>query len=210
MSDAGASYLAQHRALDGYFEALLGDEGARECAVPPLPDPSSGAAPGTAPSVGSDGTSPDWAGPRFDALLFRVNGLKLAVPASKVVGVEPYPRALAPALRQWPWLLGRFRTGAGEATLVDLSRIVIPARYRLAGPAAGPGVRVILFGGGAWAFACDETVETMTLEADQVRWATGRGTRPWLAGTVMAHACGLLDLVALAAQVQTGEGGQLA
>jgi len=190
MSDSAPSFLEQSHALDSYFEALLGGA--------PSPPPA------PCPPEGRDTPVPAWAAPSFEAMLFRVRGLKLAMPTLKLVRVEAYPEALAPADGGHPWVVGRFAGAYGEATLIDLARIVIPARYRAGAPDAAPGPRIILFGGGGWAFACDQDVEIVTLEAHAIRWATRHTSRPWLAGTVMGHSCGLLNVEALIDQADAG------
>lgn len=205
MTGGPGTFLSQDRALDGYFEALLG-------AAQPEPPAAAEAGAGSAYADGGgvrpeDRTAPAWAEPAFEAALFRVHGLRLAIPTVKGLRVLPYPRSLVPAGAAEPCLAGRFMTARGEVRLVDLGRIVIPERYRPAAVSAPDrGRRVIVVGGGGWSFACDGDVEKVTLEARQVRWATGRSARPWLAGTVMAHACGLLDVEALGARLETGVG----
>lgn len=203
MTDAGDAFAAQRQALDSYFEALLGVGEAAQTAAGDTGE-------GSAESRRGDGV-PAWARPDFEAGLFRVHGLKLAIPILNLVGVEPYPEVVTPVEGAHPWRLGRFATGGCEATLIDLGSIVIPARYG-GGPAgsARPGERVILCGDGEWAFACEQDVEIVTLEARHVRWATRRTSRRWLAGTVMAHGCGLLDVDGLIAQVEEGEAPSLA
>lgn len=204
MSSQGDVFAAQHHALDSYFEALLGVE-----ANTPAADRTGGAEPRAASAEDrrTEGV-PAWASPDFEAVLFRIRGLKLAIPTWKVFGVEPYPDVVTPVDGADPRWIGRFTAGGRGVTLIDLSRIVIPGRYGARD--TGPGDRMILFGDGEWAFACDQDVEIVTLEGHRVQWATRRTSRRWLAGTAMAHGCGLLDVEGLITQLEEGEDPRLA
>ena len=58
-------------------------------------------------------------------------------------------------------------------------------------PSTGAGLSVA---GQRWALACDGIGEQITPDPAQVNWRGAQGKRPWLAGTVRAPTCALLDI----------------
>jgi purine-binding chemotaxis protein CheW len=80
--------------------------------------------------------------------------------------------------------------------IVDTARVVMPERYD---EAMRSGYRyVITLNGSDWGLAVDQVANAVRLDPEQVRWRGQRSQRPWLAGTVVAHMCALLDAAQLA------------
>jgi len=140
---------------------------------------------------------PEWAGQRFQCLVFTVHGLKLAVPLEGLNGILTWSEDILPMPGHAPHFLGLLKTHDATVKVVDPALLVMPEGRTP--PAIGqegretPG-NIILISRKRWGLAADSVSETMTLNPDEVRWRTVRGKRKWLAGTVIEHMCALLDV----------------
>jgi purine-binding chemotaxis protein CheW len=150
---------------------------------------------------------PDWAAEPFPCLLFRVAGLTLAVPLLHLNGVRPWPEEITPMPGHQPWFLGLVRHQGQQAKVVDTALLVVPPeRLATARDESEPGFgNVVLIDEGRWGLACERVDEMITLDPSGVRWRTRAGKRPWLAGTVIAHMCALIDPLAFAEMLASGE-----
>ncbi len=141
------------------------------------------------------GGRPEWGQRPFECLLFRVGGLALAVPLVALGTIYPLEARVTPLFGQPKWLLGLMPAGERQLRVVDTARLVMPERYR---PELVEGYRYVIgLHGFDWGLAVDDVANAMTLEPDAVRWRSERSKRPWLAGTVVAQMCALLDVAAL-------------
>ena len=139
---------------------------------------------------------PSWAQRPFEALLFKVGGLALAVPLVELGTIYPMSAELTPLFGQANWFIGLLPIKGVNIRTVDSARIVMPERYD---PAMQARYRyVISISGVDWGLAVDNVDNAITLDPDQVRWRGERSKRPWLAGTVVEHMCALLDVSQLA------------
>ena len=135
---------------------------------------------------------PEWVQGPFQCLLFKVCGLKLAVPLTQLGGVFVWPETLTSLFGRPKWFLGIMPQDKGNIQVVDTSQLALPEKFHKQDI---NGFRyIILIGDKLWGLACDEVCEALTLAPDKVRWRTQRGSRPWLAGTVIHHMCALLDV----------------
>ncbi len=139
---------------------------------------------------------PQWAQQRFEALLFTVGGLNLAVPLAELGAIHALEgRELTPIFGQVEWFLGMLPLKEGALRVVDTARVVMPERYDDAMP---QGYRyVITLSGSDWGLGVDVIHDSVQLEPEAVRWRSARGKRPWLAGTVVEQMCALLDAAQL-------------
>ena len=135
---------------------------------------------------------PAWAQSRFECLIFKVDGLQLAVPLVCLGAVHQIDRRFHSLPGQHDWFLGILQTGSGvNIKVLDTGVCVMPERYN---PASRGGLAyVITLHGFDWGLACHSIEKSITLEPEQVKWRTQRGKRPWLAGTVVEHMCSLVD-----------------
>lgn len=139
-----------------------------------------------------DNGRPDWAQERFDVLLFKVYGLTLAVPLIALGQIQPLTDELTPLFGQADWFMGIQPTPMGKIKTVNTALFVMPERYD---PAFLKTARyVISIDGLDWGLAVDAVEQPISLDPEAVKWRTGRGQRPWLAGTVKEHMCALLDV----------------
>ncbi len=214
--------LDQQLALGAYLESLLcvpaeAPESA-ECAQKPAEQEAGAGEPVRTqdPSVLEECPAPvpaaaprQWARSRFPCLRFQVAGLTLAVSLQRLNGVLPWPAdGVSPMPGHAPWFLGLLYHQGRQIKIIDTAWHVLPPDRRQApAPGADPGrfQNIVLIGDGQWGLACDKVDEVMQLEPDAVKWRSANGKRPWLAGTVIAHMCALLDADAFAQVLEWGE-----
>ncbi|MCH8551297.1 MAG: chemotaxis protein CheW [Natronospirillum sp.] len=138
---------------------------------------------------------PAWAAQRFDCLLFKVDGLALAVPMVLLGTIYPMNREMTPLFGQPDWFLGLLPVSDGRnIRVIETARLVMPERYQA--KAAAELEYAVGIHGCDWALSCHEVVGSITLQPDEVKWRTERTRRPWLAGTVVDQMCALIDLEA--------------
>ncbi|QJD58726.1 chemotaxis protein CheW [Pseudomonas sp. gcc21] len=137
-----------------------------------------------------------WRDQPFEALLFDVGGLTLAVPLVSLGTIHSLESDITPLFGQPDWFLGLLPTSAGNLKVLDTARWVMPERYS---PALRDDLRfVISVQGYDWGMAVHGVSRSIKLNPDQIKWRSQQGKRPWLAGTVIEHMCALLDVSALA------------
>ena len=135
---------------------------------------------------------PEWRERPFEALLFDVGGLTLAVPLVSLGTIHSLDSEITPLFGQPDWFLGILPTPAGNLKVLDTARWVMPERYT---PALQNDVRfVISVQGYDWGMAVHGVSRSIKLSPEQVKWRSQQGKRPWLAGTVIEHMCALLDV----------------
>lgn len=138
-----------------------------------------------------DGGRPQWAEAPFEALIFRVGGLKMAVPLFSLGLIHPIQKRFNELPGQNPWFLGMLRTPQATIRVIDTALCVMPERH-------DPGMRdslkyVITLHGYEWGLAAHDVEKAIQLDPSKIQWRTRRGKRPWLAGTVVDHMCALID-----------------
>ena len=149
---------------------------------------------------------PEWAREPFQAMLFKVAGLNLAVPLEALGGVVEWPEKLTEMPGHADFFLGLLTHLDATVPVVDTARLVFPADRLPADDDPLARVRrIVLIGGGRWGLACDAVEEVITLRHDQVRWRSERTRRRWLLGTVIDHMCALIDTDAFAEKLASGE-----
>jgi len=147
------------------------------------------------PSWGENG-QPQWAQQPFECLLFRVGGLALAVPLVELGSIyQLADRELSPIFGQAPWFMGLLPVKEHNVRVVDSARVVMPERWD---ESMRDQYRYVLtLNGSDWGLAVDSLINSIRLDPQQVRWRSVRSQRPWLAGTVVAQMCALLDCAQL-------------
>lgn len=196
---------AARDALQGYLDGLLREAtpaAPRREAPPPAtaqpaaPEGAVEALPGRAA-----GGPPEWAQEGFQALLFNVGPLRLAVPLVRLHGVLPWPETIAAMPGQPSWSLGLMRHRERNVRVVDTASLVgVPTGAGQRPPPAN----VLIVGDGGWGLAADAIGEVLRLEPTEVKWRSAQGRRPWLAGTLLERLCALLDTDAFAGMLATG------
>ncbi len=201
--------LEQQLALGAYLDALLADE----CVAPAEsfiaePEPTPAQAPQTTPEPAPPpaDSPPEWARTRFQALLFEVAGLTLAVPLARLKGVVPRVDELVDVPGRPSLELGITLYQGVQSRVVDTARFVLPQdrAAALGDDARERSAHLVMIDEGRWALACSRIGDVIELEADQVKWRGAAGKRRWLAGTVIEHMCALLDIDELVCQLADG------
>ena len=210
------SLLEQQLALGAYLDALLGEgvtASPEQAADVELKQEVEAAPVEAAPSVQPEpvaipqtDTVPEWAGTRFQALLFEVAGLTLAVPLAKLKGVVTNENGLTEMPGHSPLFLGVTPYQGVQSKVVDTARFVLPADRvaQLDEDISERAAHLVVIDEGRWSLACSGIGEVIELEAGQVKWRTAAGKRRWLAGTVIEQMCALLDIDELARQLADG------
>lgn len=133
----------------------------------------------------------------FQALMFKVAGLSLAVRLVELSGVLEWDESkLTEMPGHSPFYMGVIQYLGKSIPIVDTARLVFPADKLKALSADKPYERVkriVLIDDGKWGLACDEIAEVVELTADSVKWRENRSQRKWMAGTVIKHMCALVD-----------------
>lgn len=200
------SVVAEKDALSVYFEALLREAPAELEQPIEIEAPAIAVATAPVPAAASDEGPPEWGRETFQALLFKVGGLMLAVPLIELAGVQEWHTdKVTPLPGHMPWYLGLMLYRERNVPVVDTAQLVMPEdRQAKLTPWQERLRHVVFIGEGSWGLACDELAQVVTLRSDEVRWRTSRTKRRWLAGTVIAHMCALLDPPVFADVLATG------
>lgn len=168
---------------------------------PVVAEPVAVIEPATPPPPAAIAT-PAWREQPFEALLFDVGGLMLAVPLVSLGTIHPLETDITPLFGQPDWFLGILPTQSGNLKVLDTARWVMPERYQAE---LKDGLRfVISVEGHDWGMAVHGVSKSIRLTPEQIKWRSQAGKRPWLAGTVIEHMCALLDVSALATLIVSG------
>ena len=145
---------------------------------------------------------PAWANTPFQAMLFKVAGLTLAVPLIELNGVvEWHDKTVTEMPGHADFYLGLMPYLGQKVALIDTARLVLPPEKLRALAGDDPRARIkriVLINEGKYGLACDDVAQVIILKPTDVRWRTSRTQRRWLAGTVVAHMCALIDASAFA------------
>lgn len=126
----------------------------------------------------------------FDALLFCVGGLTLAVPLVELGQIYPMSEELTPLFGQAKWFMGLLPSPSGKVYTVNTAMFVMPERYN---PDECKFKFVVTLANSHWGLAVDEVRQPTRLTPEDVTWRGQRSKRPWLAGTVKSAMCALID-----------------
>jgi len=144
----------------------------------------------------------------FQALMFKVAGLSLAVRLVELNGVLEWDEtALTEMPGHSPFFLGVLQYLGKSIPIVDTARLVFPAEKLVSLNADKPYERVkriVLIDDGKWGLACDEIAEVVDLNAESVKWRENRSKRKWMAGTVIEHMCALVDAAGFSEMLDDG------
>jgi purine-binding chemotaxis protein CheW len=128
----------------------------------------------------------------FEALLFSVKGLTLAVPLVSLGSIHKIEHGFTPIVGRAPWFMGLYRVGERNLQVVDTSAWVMPNKHESLGQ--DDYQFLIRLGDSNWTLACDKVLQSMKINQDEIKWRTKQGKRSWLAGTLKSHMCALLDV----------------
>jgi purine-binding chemotaxis protein CheW len=162
----------------------------------------------TSVAIESKSIIPEWANEPFQILLFKVAGLKLAVPLVDLCGVIEWKESVTEMPGHADFYMGILQHLDYKIAVIDTARMVLPENKltQLAGDNPRERVKhIVMIDDYRWGLACDRIGEVITLQPNEVRWRTSKSTREWLAGTVIDHMCALLDSEGFAAMLKNGD-----
>ncbi|AHK15343.1 MULTISPECIES: chemotaxis protein CheW [Thalassolituus] len=138
----------------------------------------------------------NWASSQgIECLIFKVAGLKLAIPLPLLGGVFNVNDKVTPLFGQAKWSLGVWQSDEQKLTVVDSAQLIMPERGK---SLVDEGYSYLIqLDRAPWALACQEITDTVTLVEQSIKWRGEGSKRPWLAGTVIAEMCALIDVPGL-------------
>lgn len=151
--------------------------------------------------------APAWAVPNFQVLLFKVAGLKLAIPLMELNGIVEWGDEYINELPgHKSWYLGIIQNQGKSVPVIDTLQQVVPQkRWPPEHLLKRNFKHIIMIDNARWGLACEEVLEVITLKTDEVKWRSSRTKRRWLLGTVIDQMCALLDSSEFAAMLKTGD-----
>ncbi len=173
--------LDQQDALQQYLQDMLNEA---TFSVDPLTEKPVVAMPATTPPI--QPATP------FQALLFEVNGLSLALPLDQLDGIEKWPSAPLPRIADKPaHYLGLLSRPGLHTQVVDPSAVLQSEINK-----SQPPRYILLVDNKRWGLAVTSVKKVLTLGADDCKWRQP-GQRPWFAGTILSGLTHMLDLPSL-------------
>lgn len=151
-----------------------------------------------------DAIIPAWANGPFQAMLFKVGELSLALPLQELVSVVEW-QDISTISEASGIQLGTYQFNDQTVPVVDIAQLVLPAERLnvLVGDRPQERIsRIVIIQDGQWGLACDSVHELITFQPEKVRWHTARTQRQWLAGTSVELMCALLDTKGLVAMLE--------
>lgn len=135
---------------------------------------------------------PDWVEEAIQVLLFRVNGIKLGIPLTSLVGIHTYSGEASQLPGQPAWSLGVVVNRDEKVVVIDSAKLLMPERLDQNTTIAPQ--HLLLIGDGQRALAVDSICNTLLVERQSIQWRSGRGVRPWYAGIIKQELSVLLDV----------------
>ncbi|PVV23672.1 MAG: hypothetical protein B6D78_02730 [gamma proteobacterium symbiont of Ctena orbiculata] len=137
-------------------------------------------------------TMPDWVDEAFQVLLFEVNGIKLGIPLSSLVGILTFSGEASQLPGQPVWSMGVIVNRDEKVVAINSAMLLMPERVDENSSVAPQ--HLLLIGDGQRALAVDRICNTLLVDKEEVRWRTGSGIRPWYAGIIIQELSVLLDV----------------
>jgi purine-binding chemotaxis protein CheW len=133
----------------------------------------------------------------FQALLFDINGLQLAICTDDIQAILPWPETPLEQSQEMSnneAIMGYYNQAPHQIQIINTAHIVLPIQHRhnIALPSF-----MIVVSEGNWALSCHKINTIITLAPEDIRWRKNMGTRPWLAGTSIEKSCSIVNLTGL-------------
>ncbi len=145
----------------------------------------------------------DYSENEFQALFFEVSGLKLAVPLTELGGIHKIEK-IGPLFGKPDWFKGVMLHRDEKLSVVDTAKWVMPEKYNEKLAESLNYQYLIMLDESGWGLACENLVNTETLQPEDVKWREAHGKRPWLAGMVKQKMCALINVSQLVALLNQG------
>ncbi len=149
---------------------------------------------------------PHWGKGRFQCLLFKVNGLHLAVPLSELNSIAGKQESGTTHLLGQPeWHRGILAHRGHKVGVIDVARLVMPGKLSPVKEQTLSPNHVLIIGDGEWGLMCDKLLSPVMVESDDVHWSCRHKNRAWMAGTLPDQLCIIIDLDVVLQMIQTGK-----
>lgn len=139
----------------------------------------------------------------FQALLFEVAGLTLAVPLTELGGIHQTEK-VGSIIGKPSWFMGVMLSRNEKINVVNTAQWVMPEKYTESMESDLDYQYLVMLGTSHWGLGCENLIDTMDLHPDQIKWRQTRSKRPWLAGVVKEKMCALLDVAELIRLLEQG------
>lgn len=125
----------------------------------------------------------------FQALLFEIQGLSLALPLDQLDGIEKWPATVLPKIADKPaHYLGLLSRPGLHTQVVDPGKIL-----HTDPPGTQTPRYILLVDNKRWGLAVSSVKKVLTIHDGDCKWRQP-GQRPWFAGTVLSDLIHVLDL----------------
>lgn len=151
------------------------------------------------PQVMDDGrvpVLPDWGLKPFQAMVFKVGELSLAIPLTELAGVIEWKPGQVEDPSGNRLHLGQYPHDGQSVTVVDIARLVFagsPFDDSNQTEISQRVSRIILINNVKIGLAVDTVHEVITIQPTRVNWRSARTRRQWLAGTMLDEMIVVLD-----------------
>lgn len=131
----------------------------------------------------------------FQALIFDVAGLKLAVRLEELGGIHRLDVKQIKSIPGKPnWFKGLIAHREQQLRVIDSGLWIMPEKYTEQLEDKDNYQYLIMLKESPWGLACHRLSSTCTIPVDGVRWRKTAGKRPWLKGMVIDQMCTLLNV----------------
>lgn len=128
----------------------------------------------------------------FQALIFEVQGISLALPLEQLNGIEKWPETPLHKIADKPaHYIGLLSQPGLHTQVVDPSVVLQPESQD-----QRPARYILLVDDKRWGLAVTSVKKVMTITEEDCKWRQP-GQRPWFAGTLLSGLTHVLDLPAL-------------
>ncbi|WP_371192722.1 chemotaxis protein CheW [Glaciecola sp. SC05] len=129
---------------------------------------------------------------RFQALIFDVAGLTLAVPLIQLGGIIQM-QELTRLPGKPDWFMGVLVKQDNQYQCVDTAKWISPNKHVAPIHQGQSYTYVIQLGKTKWALACSQLATTQELSHSDIKWRDQGKNQPWLAGMIKQKMCALID-----------------
>ncbi len=189
-----------HLSPEEHADELLLDSGLRADIEPTVTALSESVDLGTTiPLFMDDGripVLPDWGLQPFQAMVFKVGELSLAIPLTELGGVVEWQVEQLQGSSDNGLFLGYYQHDGQSVRVVDTTRLVFAGSQfdnMIQTPAGQRVTRIILIEQAKWGLAVDAVHEVISIQPTRVNWRSTRTRRQWLAGTMLDEMIVVLD-----------------
>lgn len=139
----------------------------------------------------------------FQALIFEVAGLTLALPLTELGGIHQLG-PINPLFGKPQWFKGVMIHRDEKINVVDTALWVMPDKCAEKLAESTKYQYLIMLSDSGWGLACEHLVNTETLLPQDVKWRKYDGKRPWLSGMVKKKMCALVNVKQMVRLLDSG------